>query len=227
MGMMLSEVQRQLTMPRLTRNSDVLQKVLFLITLFAVSCGWSQQPNPNAQVAQADQRFDGKWWSKSSSEEQSGFINGAADCMTWSARKKGFNATPEQLVKKITAFYKKRPQSANLPVIEVWQKVVASDVSRKSSIAQGQTWTNAHWYLDGFWWRGAAEDERLGFLEGYLWCMRTYVPKSSQKYSKPVQFYLEKVDAFVRANGSSKANREPVALILRRYQDENISDSKR
>jgi hypothetical protein len=49
--------------------------------------------------------------------------------------------------------------------------------------------------------------------------MRTQVTALSETYSKPVSFYVGKIDAFTKANGDSKANREKVALILRRYKD--------
>jgi hypothetical protein len=49
--------------------------------------------------------------------------------------------------------------------------------------------------------------------------MKTHVPASTERYSKPASFYVEKIDGFTRANAETKANREKVALILRRYKD--------
>jgi len=198
----------------------VLLALLFAMT---AECGWSQEPEHTSSVAQASQHFDGKWWSATNSEERSGFINGVADCLTWSAHEEGFNATPEQLMDKITRFYKQHPESTDLTVVDVWRKIVGDHALNNGATPQGETWKNPHWYLDGFWWGEAVEVERFGFLEGYLWCMRTYVPAPSEKYSKPVGFYVEKVDTFVMANGSSKANREAVALILRHYRDKDDS----
>jgi hypothetical protein len=57
--------------------------------------------------------------------------------------------------------------------------------------------------------------------------MRTCVNAATEKYSKPVSFYAEKIDSFVRANGSSKANREAVAVILRRHRDQDASTSSK
>jgi hypothetical protein len=73
--------------------------------------------------------------------------------------------------------------------------------------------------MDGFWWTDETPDQKLGFIEGYLWCMRTHVPAPAERYSRSASFYVEKIDGFTRANGYSKANREKVALILKRYQD--------
>jgi len=197
-----------------------MRKSLFLLVLTLAVSGWSAQLQlPAINAAQESQHFDGKWWSKTSSEERSGFINGVADCLTWTAHKKGFNATPEQLVDKITRFYEEHPESANLSVIEVWKKLGNKTPPSAASAQPGETWTNAHWYLDGFWWIEDSFEQKQGFVEGYLWCMRAQVTNPSETYSKPVRFYVERIDAFTRANGESKANREKVALILRRYKD--------
>ena len=166
---------------------------------------------------QSSPQFDGRWWFNTNSGERSGFINGVADCMTWSAHEKGFNATPEQLVDEITRFYKENPSSTNATIVDAWRIIIKK--SSRNPSPQGETWRNPHWYLDGFWWKEASGAERVGFVEGYLWCMRTYVCTATEIYSKPVSFYLEKINASVAENGSSKANRDAVALILRRYGD--------
>lgn len=195
-----------------------MQKSLLILVLVLSVCSWSQS-QPTVSTAQMNQHFDGKWWSTTSSEEHSGFINGAADCLTWTAHKKGFNATPEQLVDKITKFYKEHPESGDVSIVDVWIKLWAKTPPSAATPQPGETWENAHWYLDGFWWLDETPDQKLGFIEGYLWCMRAHVPAPAERYSKSASFYVEKIDAFTRANGKSKANREKVALILKRYKD--------
>ena len=44
-----------------------------------------------------------------------------------------------------------------------------------------------------------------------------------ETYSKSASFYVEKIDAFTRANSNSKADREKVASILQRYRDKRPS----
>lgn len=182
--------------------------------------GWSQ---PQQAAVKPGQLFDGKWWSKTTADEHSGFINGAADCLTWTAHEKGFNATPEQLVEKIDKFYKEHPESADLSVVEVWKKLWAKTPSSAAASQPGETWKNAHWYLDGFWWIDESPDQKLGFIRGYLWCMKTHVTAPTEEYSKPASFYVEKIDTFTKANANSKADREKVASILRRYRDRPVS----
>jgi hypothetical protein len=81
----------------------------------------------------------------------------------------------------------------------------------------GETWKNAHWYLNGDWWAQEAQTEQLGFVEGYLWCMRTQVEGPHASYSKSDDFYREKINAFVTAN--PKLGNEAVAKTLARFKD--------
>jgi len=190
--------------------------MLSVLLVLAVS-RWTQTSQAAVNTGQSTQHFDGKWWSKASADERSGFINGAADCLTWTAHESGFNGTPEQLAGKISKFYKGHPESADVSVVEVWKRIWDKTPPPASATEAGETWKNAHWYLDGFWWLDLTQEERQGFVEGYLWCMRTHVPDSQDTYSKPVAFYVAKIDAFTKAN--TKADREKLASILRRYRD--------
>lgn len=205
--------------------------VLSLAIMLAVS-GWSQSPQPAAHTTQLGQHFDGKWWSKTSADEHSGFLDGADDCLTWTAHKqiwprnqKGFGGTWPQLNDAIGKFYKDHPELHDLGVVDVWKKVIIEQSSRRvvPNSGNAETWKNPHWYMDGFWWLDETQEQKQGFVEGYLWCMRTQVPDSQETYSKSVSFYVEKIDAFARANSNSKAGREKVASILRRYRDKKPS----
>jgi hypothetical protein len=216
METMPSEEQSPNPMNRPTASSSrILRKLVYVFLLMGTAGCWSQQPQPSHVKGQP---FDGKWWSATTTDEHSGFINGAADCLTWTAHEKGFNATPEQLIDKIDKFYKDHAESVDLGVVEVWKKLWTKMLPRAAA-RPGETWKNAHWYLDGYWWLDETPDQKQGFVKGYLWCMKTHAPSSAETYSKPAGFYVEKIDAFTKANAATKADREKVASILKRYSD--------
>jgi hypothetical protein len=189
---------------------------LLIIVMFAVN-SWSQSPPPSNAAPRKGWTFDGKWWLGADAEERSGFINGAADCLTWTAHEKGFNATPEQVADKISKFYKAHPESASLTVVEVWEKVAPQPKTTKTPETQGETWKNAHWYLNGDWWGQISRSEEEGYLKGYIWCMDNRVVPKTDSYSQSVSFYQKKIDAYIEAH--PKAGNEAVALILHRYRD--------
>lgn len=201
-----------------------MRKFLLPLVLMLAVSGWSQLSQPAIKTTQ---QFDGKWWSKTSADMHLGFLNGVDDCLTWTAHEeiwpknqRGFGGTWAQLNDAIAKFYAGHPESQELSVVEVWRKVIAQSNQKPAANSKyAETWKNPHWYFDGFWWLDETPDQKLGFIEGYLWCMRTHVPGSAETYSKPASFYVGKIDAFTRANADSKADREKVALILRRYKD--------
>jgi hypothetical protein len=140
--------------------------------------------------------------------------------MTWTVHKTGFSETPEQIMDKIDSFYKTHPRSETLNVIDVWEKVVDHPKPSKAvDNSNPEVWKNAHWYLNGEWWRQGNEDEQLGFVEGYLWCLKTQVSAPTESYSGSASTYRRKIDAFVKAN--PKLGKEAVAVTLRRYRDQD------
>ena len=143
-------------------------------------------------------------------------MNGLADCMTWEAHKKGYNAAPEQLDERITKFYQTNAASKDLSILAAWQKVPSTG-KQAAALKGGETWSNPHWYLNGDWWVKADRPEQQGFLEGYLWCLRTQVEEPHASFSKSDSFYWEKVNAFVTAN--PKLGREAVAKTLATFRD--------
>jgi hypothetical protein len=190
---------------------------LVLVSVLVLSIGTAAQTVPSGAAGRrAKPQFNGAWWLSANPGERSGFINGAADCMTWEAHKKGYSATPEQLGDKITKFYESGPGTKNFSVLEAWQRVSPAD-KQAPAPKGGETWNNPHWYLNGDWWAQEAQTEQTGFVEGYLWCLRTQVDGPHGSYSRPDSFYLEKINAYVTAN--PKLGKEAVATTLNRFKD--------
>jgi hypothetical protein len=197
-----------------------MRTLFCLIVLTLATSAWSQSSQPVVTAAPSKQVINGVWWAKTEVGVRSGFINGASDCLTWTAHKKGFNATPEQIMDKIDKYYQTHPESAHLSVIDVWQKVVDDPKAGKSTLDPGETWTNAHWYLNGEWWHQIYESEQLGFVEGYLWCMKTQVSHPTESYSRSANYYCQRIDAFVSAH--PKLGNEAVAVTLHRFRDKDV-----
>jgi hypothetical protein len=196
-----------------------MKKFLVLVSVSLAICA-SAQIQSHAPITSGDsEKFAGAWWLKADVEERSGFLNGTADCLTWTAHKEGFNATPEQLSDKISKFYVAHPESVSLSIIDVWQKVTDNPKVSKGADRQGERWKNAHWYLNGDWWSQVSEAQQLGFVEGYLWCLKTQASTPTDSYSASASLYRRKIDAFVRAN--PKLGKEAVAITLRRYRDKD------
>jgi hypothetical protein len=168
--------------------------------------------------------YDGKWWLSASQDRQAGFLEGAADCLTWVAHEEGFNGTAHQLQGRVNAYYKEHPEQQSMLVTEVWQEVWANLTKTQgpSKETSGrESWSNAHWYLDGNWWGQGSTEEKKGFIEGFLWCMRSRVKQGVELYPRPNSHYFNKVDQYIRSHPDSE--NKPVANILARFRAQPTS----
>ncbi len=193
----------------------ILAAVVFVVSITA------QQATLASKSAGKVIVFDGSWWLTTPSNER----DGASDCLTWVAHLQGFSSTPEQLREKITQYYLAHPSNKHSTVMDVWQKLTSA-IPRKPKKATkgGDAWKNPHWYLNGGWWRQVPDEERKGFLEGYLLCMLERVNPPTEEYSRSISFYAEKIDAHIQAH--PKANDDPVAIILSRFRDRPTGKAK-
>jgi hypothetical protein len=160
--------------------------------------------------------YDGKWWASADSGEKSGFLNGAADCLTWIAHEKWVSRSIQWAVPKITDYYKAHAADNAVPVVDAWRKVL-SEAAPETPRKGGEAYTNPHGYYDGQYWQEASESERRGFLEGYLWCLRTRVQSPSETYSRAVSYYVERISDYVERH--PKSDNEAIAAILSRFRD--------
>jgi len=165
--------------------------------------------------ADFDKKYDGTWWLARSSQQRSGFLEGSGDCLTWVARLRGFGDPSDELVEKVTHYYRTHPSNKGTPVIEVWRQLAGAEIVKEYK--EGEVWRNPHWYLNGLWWRQSSEEARLGFLEGYLWCVKSCVSPRSGAYTLSASSYRSKIDDYVKKH--AKADDEAIATILGTFRD--------
>jgi hypothetical protein len=113
-----------------------------------------------------------------------------------------------------------------LSIIEVWQKTEPKQAEPTPS--GGEVWSNPHWWFDADWWLGSREGEQEGFLKGYLWCMRNRVRSQDQSYSRPVDYYADKISEYIKNHEKRHDGvyEKPIADILALYRDKPASKSK-
>jgi hypothetical protein len=165
-----------------------------------------------------DKVYDGDWWLVTEVDERHAFLEGIDDCLVWSAHGKALPQIGYEFDEKITRYYKAHPGGRKVPVIDVWRELAPQPTSPKPTQG-GEVWTNPHWDLNGLYWRQLNyESGRRGFLEGYLWCLRTCVSKPTELYSRPVSYYVRQVSNYIRTHPKT-ADDEAIADILSRFRD--------
>ena len=102
-------------------------------------------------------------------------------------------------------------------VLSAWVSLMDHAEPEKKEKDNGEEWRNPHWFLNGDWWGQLGEDDKLGFVEGYLKCQASQVHSDQEVYSKSPANYRRRIDAFVKAH--PKLGKEAVADPLRRFID--------
>lgn len=145
----------------------------------------------SADRPKAVQEFDGRWWAGVSAEERVGFLYALDDCLTYDVKPAvWFDGTWAEYQRKITAFYSAAPGHRTTPVETVFTGLGKIPAKGKTSPAEER-------YGDEFW-RAHPAPARRGFLEGYLSCRAR--AKSSVHWSKPLAYYLDKLDDVYNAD---------------------------
>jgi hypothetical protein len=116
----------------------------------------------------------------------------------------------------ITKYYEDHSAERTMEAWEVWRLSAPKRPLKRPPAGHYETLAGPHGYYDGEYWAQGSRDEQIGFVEGYLWCMRTKVKTPQQTYSRSADYYADKISEFVKAHRSYA---KPVASILERYRD--------
>jgi len=132
-------------------------------------------------VKAAPTHFGRSWWVDLSDQNASGFVDGYADCLPPRRKGKqpGWNVTSKAMAEEITDYYARHPQS-QLLAGRVLLKVAATTKGMPPSPG-GEVYTNRHGYYDGLWWTQSRDNEQLGYVEGYLFCLGRLTSMSQAK----------------------------------------------
>jgi hypothetical protein len=148
--------------------------------------------------------YDGKWWNSVSKGERTGFLAGYIDCMAYDAGQKNMaDASWDLLEPKITKFYRGSASDLIKPVATVLVQVSSRGIPPKSG--EGETYSEKHGIFDGEYWRQLSDDERLGFIEGYVACQKQY-NKPAASFSHEARWYVAQISGWygIRADDPSE-----------------------
>ncbi len=177
-----------------------------------------QSSNKTDEQRTKQAAYDGNWWLAAESGERTGFLDGTRDCLVWVADAK-LPRDIDNLEEKIGQYYKTHPNDRSVAVSTIWQKVSTQGPPATPRPAGGEVYTNPHGYYDGEFWREGSELANRGFLEGYIWCMRTCVKEPADTYSRSIDYYFDKIWDYIEKHPGTAKYNEPIATILSRFHD--------
>lgn len=197
---------------------NVRLALLAFVVLLAVGSPLGQAQLKSASPPQIAVRtatvYDGNWWLKADELTRGGFLNGIADYLVAVKRVKWLVGSVDYGGEKIAEYYSRNPRDRALLVPDVWRRVVIESPPPRPSPGT-EIWDGRHGYYLGRWYKTGLRLERLGYLEGYLWCLRTYGKQPAAAYPSPLEFYDERIIDDIDARN---AWHEPIADILARFR---------
>jgi hypothetical protein len=180
---------------------------------------------PQPAAAQSDtpgveaQRYDGNWWRTTSTEERTTFITGTEECRTFDRKLvRKIRWSEEDFARAVDRYYQKTPTDAAIPVSLVMDKLnIASPVPQPRRPAKSPAVKTPHGALNASWWRNAAGDEQLGYVEGYLSCRALTRSAKPLHFSKRALDYVQMVSGYYADD--VKHETEKLADVLLRFAD--------
>jgi hypothetical protein len=160
---------------------------------------------------------DGNWWLQIGAQPygnltQSGFLDGVADYLL-SHDVRWMENTSSAQNSLISEFYKRDPRNLAVLVPDAWRRVL-TESPPPPPLPGGEVYEGPHGYYDGAWYKMGDIDERIAYLEAYLWCLRTYGKQPAAAYPSTLDYYDQRIWDYIDAQ---HAYDEPVADILARF----------
>ena len=163
-------------------------------------------------------RIDGNWWKGTSPEMHRGVINGAFDCLVSDHNAKLPTLKVPVMDEKVDAAFAQSAGGTTLADILLALPKESPPPSRG-----GEDYSKEkHGWFDGYYWGSASDDERYGFLAGYLSCGDVVAVSVDQ-----VKTYRKQIDSWYDRHPSSNAKIANVLAHVRKGSPKPPSPANR
>lgn len=173
-------------------------------------------------TAQSQKIYDGNWWTTVSAEEQEGFLDGYVVCYYDEVKGSDrFDRPYAEYRERITAFYEQASPR---------RKQLVADVLHQFRFKPGEDPREGGetGFFDGQSWREMRPENRLWFLEGFLWCYSNRAGNPRGKFSRDAADYVALIDQWYEIDDekqSINANRvdKKVLTVLFKFVDKTCN----
>jgi len=191
-------VTRQSEEPLTIRHAFLLTACLVLIcSVIGVGTGIS---------ATEDITYDGKWWLSANKGQREGFVDGYISCYV--ADVKGatkFEYTGQMYAPRLTNYLNTHSDEVEKSVeVLLWKMTTPLFAPPKRKHVGNGNPTSGKYGIDGEFWRESPE-ERLGIIQGFLFCYFKYENTAKGTFSKPASWYVEAISKWFGIDDSKES----------------------
>jgi len=152
--------------------------------------------------------YDGNWWNSVSKGEKTDFLAGYINCAVYDAEQTNMAGVAWNLLEpEITKFYRENTSELKTPVVTVLAQFGSTEKLKPPP--GGESYPGKYGMFDGEYWRKSFDDERLGFITGYIACQREF-KKPEASFSREVQWYVDQISKWygIQPDDPSEINTE-------------------
>jgi len=184
---------------------------------------------------QAAKHYDGSWWISISKSEQLGFVSGYVDCNDTELQGTNFLGSYDALRQEVSDYYQRNPTGQGMAAGDILLRVGAASGKTPENADQGVKTQAPHGtpevssqpgFFNGDYWAQADGEERLGYIEGYLWCHRHRHSQRRARFSKSAIKYREMVNDWYFSDSVGVRVNTPISDVLYRVRDQTSRPPK-
>jgi len=150
--------------------------------------------------------YNGKWWLSVDKWQREGFVDGYISCYV--ADVKGttrFEYNGHMYAPRLTNYLNSHANEVDKPVEELlWAMTKPPYAPPKRKYVGNGNPSSGKYGIDGEFWRELPE-ERLGIIQGFLFCYSKYENTAKGMFSKPASWYVEAISKWFGIDDSNES----------------------
>ena len=183
---------------------------------------------------QAAKQYDGSWWISISKSQQLGFVSGYVDCNDTELQVTNFLGSYDGFRQEVSDYYQRNPTAGNMAAGDVLlrlggapEKTENAERGVKTQAPRGTPEVSAQpGFFNGEYWAQAGSEERLGYIEGYLWCHQHRHSQRKERFSKSAVTYRDMGTDWYFSDAAHDRSDTPISDVLYRVRDQTSHKPK-
>jgi hypothetical protein len=150
--------------------------------------------------------YDGRWWLSVVKSERLQFLEGYMACyLNDTDGKIKFAESGYSYEPRVTNYFQNNPNERRRSVEEIFLKMAQPPYAQPVKKLPGESWKGRYGYLDGDYWRQHQEPDRLGLIQGFLYCYSNHAKVNEGTFLKPASWYVEVISKWYGAKSEDPA----------------------